>query len=68
MYNAVYNRMQMVLKFASAHGQIRRRDVVDLCRISDDQATRLLSRLVKEGRLDAHGSLKARFYTPRINL
>lgn len=40
------------------------RDVVELCRLSPDQAYQLLKRLVKKGRLCAMGTWKGAFYTP----
>jgi ATP-dependent DNA helicase RecG len=46
---------QMVLKFVAQHGSMKRPDVVRLCQLSDDQATRLLQKMVREGRLQAHG-------------
>lgn len=38
---------QMVLNYIDKHGTIKRADVADLCRISPQQATRLLKRLVE---------------------
>jgi len=55
---------QLVVNYARQHGQIRRKDVVELCRLSPDQAYRLLKRLVKKGRLCARGTRKGAFYTP----
>lgn len=53
---------QMVLKFVEKHGRITRREVVQLCRIGPFQATRLLRRLVREGRLLIDGSRRGTFY------
>jgi ATP-dependent DNA helicase RecG len=53
---------QMVLSYVDQHGRIRRQDVVDLCRLGPDQATRLLRRLVKESRLVLRGQRKGAFY------
>jgi ATP-dependent DNA helicase RecG len=53
---------QMVLSYVAQHGRIRRQDVVDLCRLGPDQATRLLQRLVKEGKLVLRGQRKGAFY------
>jgi ATP-dependent DNA helicase RecG len=55
---------QMVLKYVTQHGSIRRREVAELCRISDDQAKRLLSRLVAEGYLTRSGERKGTVYGP----
>ena len=55
---------QMVVNYAHQHGQIRRKDVVELCRLSPDQAYRLLKRLAKKGLLCARGTRKGAFYTP----
>ena len=44
-------QQQMVLQYVKTHGSITRKDVVTLCRISEDQARRLLGRLHDEGLL-----------------
>jgi len=59
---------QMVLQFVRAHERIVRREAADLCRIGPYQATRLLQRLVKEGKLTRHGERKGTFYTLRSNI
>lgn len=53
---------QMVLKFVEKHGRITWREVVELCRIGSFQATRLLKRLVKEGKILMNGSRRGAFY------
>ncbi len=53
---------QMVLSYVDQNGRIRRQDVVDLCRLGPDQATRLLQRLVKESKLVLRGQRKGAFY------
>ncbi|MFC4486326.1 RNA-binding domain-containing protein [Tepidiphilus baoligensis] len=53
---------QMVLQYVEKHGRITRREVAELCRIGPYQATRLLSRLVDEGRLVRHGARKGAWY------
>jgi ATP-dependent DNA helicase RecG len=53
---------QMVLQFVEKHGRITRREVAELCRIGPYQATRLLARLVEDGRLVRHGVRKAAWY------
>lgn len=54
---------QMVLNYVRQHGQIRRADVMELCRLSADQAKKLLARLRDEDRLTQHGSRRSSFYT-----
>ncbi|HEV7508256.1 MAG TPA: crosslink repair DNA glycosylase YcaQ family protein [Thermoanaerobaculia bacterium] len=53
---------QMVLQYVRTHGRITRREAAELCRLSPDQAKRLLSHLVGQGDLRARGERKGRFY------
>ena len=53
---------QMVLQFARKHGRITRKDAVALCRISEDQARRLLTKLYKESKLRRTGRGPATVY------
>ena len=53
---------QMVLQYVGKHGRITRREAAELCRIGPYQATRLLNRLVKDGRLLRHGERKGAWY------
>lgn len=46
---------QMVLEYVRKHGRITRKDVVELCRVSPYQATRLLSKLTKREMLMKFG-------------
>jgi ATP-dependent DNA helicase RecG len=39
---------QMVLKYAQEHGQITRSEAAELCKLSPDQASRLLRRLAEQ--------------------
>ncbi len=64
-HNAEYTRQagfervqqeEMVLNYARQHGALQRSDVVKLCHITDDQATRLLTKLVKSERLKVSGT------------
>lgn len=55
---------QMVLHYAKKHGEITRREMAELCHVSNFQATRLLSSLVKGGHITLHGKGKGAFYTP----
>lgn len=54
---------QMIFQYASKHGRITRREVVELCRVTADQAKRLLRRMVDEGKLRKHGTRKGAFYS-----
>ncbi len=53
---------QMVMKYVAKHGKIRRKDVIDLCKISPYQASRLLHRLTENGKLQKIGQHKETFY------
>lgn len=53
---------QLVLKLLEQQGTIRRKDVIDLCRLSPDQAKRLLGELVEKGLLRRSGKDKATTY------
>ncbi len=46
---------QIVLQFVSSHGSISRREAAELCRLSPQQAYRLLKRLETSGRLKRIG-------------
>lgn len=61
-FSALQNE-QMVLNYARQHGQIKRADVVDLCHLTDDQATRLLNKLYKNKELQKIGQRRWTFYT-----
>jgi ATP-dependent DNA helicase RecG len=54
---------QMVLSFVREHGRIRRRDAMELCRITGDEARHLLKRMVEEGHLKRHGEKRGAYYT-----
>jgi ATP-dependent DNA helicase RecG len=47
---------QMILAWVREHGHIKRPDVVELCRVSERQASRILETLVREGRLHPEGA------------
>ncbi len=53
---------QMVLQYVMKHGRIARKDVIELCRIGEDQATRLLDRLVEDGQLARFGAGRGVYY------
>ncbi len=59
---------QMILQYARAHGRITRREAADLCRVGSYQASRLLKRLARQGRLELHGVRKNSYYTLRSQL
>jgi ATP-dependent DNA helicase RecG len=68
---AGFDRLQheeMVKKYVLQHGVVKRGDVMDLCHLSGDQATRLLKRLTKEGFLCPVGERRHRQYKPGANL
>jgi ATP-dependent DNA helicase RecG len=52
----------MVLQFVEKHGRIARKEAAELCRIGPFQASRLLARLVEDGRLVRHGVRKSAWY------
>jgi len=53
----------MVLNFVRQHGRIVRADVMELCRLSSDQAATLLRRLKAKGVLQQHGERRWASYT-----
>lgn len=53
---------QMVLQYIDTHGSIKRAEVTDLCRISNDQAYRLLKRLKNRGLVIQKGQSKGASY------
>ena len=54
----------MILEYVAAHGEIRRSEVVELCGLTERQASYLLRRLVSAGRLRQEGSRRWTFYVP----
>lgn len=54
---------QMVLNFVRQHGQIRRAEVMELCRLSEGQAKELIRKLKERGQLVQHGERRAAYYT-----
>lgn len=53
---------EMVKRYVREHGSIQRKDVVELCRLSDDQAKRLLATLTNAGVLIRLGERKGARY------
>jgi ATP-dependent DNA helicase RecG len=54
---------QMVLQYVQQHGRITRKDAAELCRLSPDQASRLLRRLAEEGKLQPQREGRGAYYT-----
>jgi ATP-dependent DNA helicase RecG len=52
----------MVLEYVAAHGRITRRDVAELCSLSDRQAGHLLHRLVVDGKVIMQGTKRGTYY------
>jgi len=53
---------QMVLGYVQQHGQIQRADVMGLCRLSPDQAAKLLKRMKEKGALIQQGERRWAVY------
>jgi ATP-dependent DNA helicase RecG len=54
---------QLVCNYAQQHGRVKRADVMELCHLSEDQATRFLKKLTDSGLLQRHGQKRGSFYT-----
>ena len=59
---------QMVLQYTRTQGRITRSEAAELCRLSLDQAKRLLLRMVEEGQLTQQGVGKATHYELASNI
>lgn len=60
-----FDRIQqetMVLQYVEAHGRITRRETVELCNLSDNQASHLLRRMAAEGKLRQEGQKRGAYY------
>lgn len=53
---------QMVLSYVQQHGQVQRAEVTDLCRLSPDQAAKLLKRMKNKGALIQQGERRWAVY------
>lgn len=53
---------QMVLSYIRQHGQIKRAEVMDLCRLTEGQAKELLRRLAASQKIDLRGAGRASVY------
>jgi ATP-dependent DNA helicase RecG len=60
---AAIQHEQMVLNYIAQHGRMKRAEVMELCRLTVDQAGKLLKRLKAAGRIIQHGRHKGAFYT-----
>ena len=56
---------QMVLQYVERHGRITRSETAELCQLGPQQATRLLRRLIDQGKLARHGAKRGAWYGPR---
>ncbi len=56
---------QMILQYVDKHGRITRGEAAELCKLTPHQATRLLDKLVRSGKLTRHGVRKGAFYERR---
>lgn len=52
----------MVLQYVQAHSRITRKDVSELCRVNEDQATYLLRKLRQDGKLELVGAGRGAYY------
>lgn len=53
----------LVRVYARIRTQVRQAEVMELCRLSEDQAKKLLARLRDEERSEQHGTRRGAFYT-----
>jgi ATP-dependent DNA helicase RecG len=58
---------QMVLSYIRQHGQIKRAEVMNLCRLTEGQAKELLRRLVVAKKIELHGAGRASMYIEYTN-
>lgn len=61
-FSSIQNE-QMVLNFVRQHRQIKRADVMELCRLSTDQAAKLLKKMKDNGAIVQHGKNRGAVYT-----
>lgn len=61
-FTALQNE-QLVLNYVRQHGQIKRADVMGLCRLSEGQAKELIKKLKARGALIQHGERRSAYYT-----
>lgn len=58
---------QMVLSYIRQHGQIKRAEVMALCRLTEGQAKELLRRLVVASKIELHGAGRGATYFESIH-
>lgn len=58
----------MVLQYVRTQGRITRGEAAELCRLSLDQAKRLLLRMVEDGQLTQQGAGKGTHYELASNI
>ena len=58
---------QMILSFIDAHGSIKRGDVMELCHLSPDQSTRLLTTMKDKELIQLQNSGKSSYYIKKRN-
>ena len=56
---------QMIISFVRLNGSIRRADVMDLCKLDKDRASRLLKNMKKNNLLELHGRGANAHYKPK---
>jgi hypothetical protein len=54
---------QMILQYVKAHGRVTRQDIMELCRVNENQAAYLLKKLVKSEELRLVGKGRSAAYT-----
>ena len=64
----IIQQEQMIRQYVRQNGTIVRGVAMSLCRISPQQASRLLGRMTREGVLVKRGERKATFYEPGPNI
>ena len=52
----------MVMQYIDVNGRITRKEAADLCRISPDQAYRLLKSLMLKSKIRMHGTKRGSWY------
>lgn len=60
---AAIQQEQMVLSYIAQHGRIKRAEVMDLCRLTGNQAGKLLKVMKEKGKIVQQGRQKGAFYT-----
>lgn len=58
---------QLILAHVQHHGRVERKHVMELCFLTEKQATTFLKQMVKEGKLKKHAHGKYTFYTAPEN-